>query len=564
MKKQLFFIVSVVLALGLSSCSKMNELPANLFKVNPNPLEVRGGKVDGTIDGKFPEKYFNKNAVVTVTPILKYNGTETKGTPKTFQGEKVIGNNQVIKQKEGGSFTMGTSFKYVPEMAKSELYLDFNIAVKGKEIKIPQVKVADGVITTAILTDASEISPAITPDKFQRIIQETQEANIKFLIQQANLLGSETGSQSVKALTSAVKDAKDAENKEVAGLDVIGYASPDGAFDLNKNLAERRLNASANFINNELRKLKSEVEINKDFTPEDWDGFKKLLEQSNVQDKELILRVLSMYSDPEQREREIKNISSAFTAIADQILPELRRARLQLTVNVIGKSDEEIEKLAFSNPAALTADELLYAATLTDNLNKKAEIYLAVTEHYIKDVRGYNNLGVVKFYQGKYDEAALYFKKAAAFDASDPNVNYNLGLAALEAGNLDSAEQHFGKAAGTNADLNQALGTLYTATGEYSKAKNSFANTTTNNAALLQILNNDYNGARRTLTAVSEPNATTSYLAAIVGARTNDRNAVYSNLKDAVSKDASLAAKAKSDIEFAKFLTDTTFQSIVK
>lgn len=566
MKKQLFFIVSVVLALGLSSCSKMNELPASLFKTTPNPLEVRGGKIDAKVDGKFPEKFFNKNAVVTVTPVLKYNGTEKKGTPKTFQGEKITGNNQTINYKSGGSFTIGTSFDYIPEMAKSELYLDFAITVKGKEITIPQVKVADGVIATSMLAafGADEIAPAIAPDKFQRIIQETQEANIKFLIQQANLRGSETGSTAVKDLTAAVKDAKSAENKEVESLNIVGYASPDGSFSLNKNLAERRLDVSANFLNNELKKLKSQVEIGKDFTPEDWEGFKQLMEESNIQDKELILRVLSMYSDPEQREREIKNISSAFTTIADQVLPELRRSRMQLTVNIIGKSDEEITKLASSNPSALTVEELLYAATLTDDLNKKATIYGTATQYYSNDLRGYNNLGVVKYYQGKYSEALANFKKATNIAPNDPNVNFNLGLSSLESGDLDAAEQYFGKAAGANASLNQALGTLYIASGEYTKAKSTFEATASNNAALSQILNADYSGARRTLAAISEPDATTSYLEAVVGARTNDRDAVYSNLKKAIAQDASLAKKAFTDVEFAKFVTDATFQSIIK
>ena len=568
MKKQLFFAASLVLALGISSCSnKMGELTPDLFKVTPNPLEVKGGSIDATVEGTFPEKYFNKNAVVTVTPVLKYNGTETKGAPKTFQGEKVTGNNQVINQKEGGKFSIPASFKYVPEMAKSELYLDFDIVIKEKAApEIPQVKVADGVVATEQLaaTDASEITPAIIPDKFQRIIQETQEADIKFLIQQSNLRSSETKSQAVADLKAAVKDAKDTENKEIASLNVVGYASPDGTLDLNTNLAERRLNTTANFLNRELRKLKADVEIGKDFTPEDWDGFKKLMEASSIQDKDLVLRVLSMYTDPEQREREIKNIAAAFTTIADEILPQLRRARMELTVNVIGKSDEEIARLAKDSAQVLTVDELLYAATLTEDLNAKAVIYQKVIDNYGKDVRGYNNLGLVQLQQGNVDAAAANFDKAARIDANSADVNFNQGLIALAKNDLDKAQQCFGKAAGTNGDLNQALGTVYMLKGDYAKAKSSFGSEATNNAALVQILNEDYNGARRTLAAVATPNAMTSYLGAVVGARTNDRNAVYDNLKAAVAKDNSLKAKAANDIEFAKFATDETFQGIVK
>jgi tetratricopeptide (TPR) repeat protein len=329
-------------------------------------------------------------------------------------------------------------------------------------------------------------------------------------------------------------------------------------------LAERRSSVSANFLGNELRRQRTPLEIGRDFTPEDWDGFQKLMEQSNIQDRDLILRVLSMYSDPEQREREIRNMSAAFTAIADEILPQLRRARMELTVNIIGKSDEEITHLAASNPASLNVEELLYAATLTDDLDRKAAIYQEVIRLHGNDLRGYNNLGMVRLLQGNKAEALANFQRAARIDANNPNVNYNLGLVALMNNELDKAEQHFGQAAGTVADLNQALGTLYIATGEYTKARTAFGSATSNNAALMQILNNDYNGARRTLSAVSNPDAMTAYLGAVVAARTNDRDAVYSNLRTAISKDASLAARARTDVEFARFVTDQTFLSIIR
>ncbi|MDL2290087.1 hypothetical protein LJB95_01625 [Paludibacteraceae bacterium OttesenSCG-928-F17] len=568
MKKQLFLIVSVLLALTFTSCSKkMGELSSDYFKVTPNPLEVKGGRIDAKIDGKFPEKYFNKKAIVTVTPVLVYDGKEMRAASKTFQGEKVTGNSQVIKNKQGGNLSMTATFNYEPEMAVSELYLDFDIQIGNKEMNdIPMVKVADGVIATEALANlkASEIAPALTPDKFQRIIQEKQEADIKFLIQQADLRNSEKKSQAVKDLTAAAKDANQAENKAVSSLNVIGYASPDGPLQLNKNLAERRLNVTSNFLNSEFRRMKDKIEIGKDFTPEDWEGFRQLMEQSDIQDKELILRVLSMYTDPEQREREIKNISSAYTVIADQVLPQLRRSRLQLVVDVIGKSDEEIASLAKGNAQGLNVDELLYAATLTDNLTEKAKIYQKVIDNYSNDVRGYNNLALIRMHEEKTDEAHALLVRAERVSPNDPNVNYNLGLIALQRGQYDRAEEYFGKAAGTNGDMNQAMGTLYLSKGDYNKAKSSFGPATTNNAALLQILNKDYNAARRTLSSVSDPNAMTAYLGAIVGARTNDRDAVYSNLKTAVSKNRGFASKANRDLEFAKFKDDETFKSIVK
>lgn len=568
MKKQLLLIVSIVLALGLSSCSKkMGELSPDLFKVNPNPLEVKGGKIEAKIDGKFPEKYFQKKAVVTVTPILRYEGGEVKGTSKTFQGESVNGNNQVINKATGGSFSLTPSFNYTPEMAKCQLYLDFDIKIGSKDApKFPAVKVADGAITTSQLAadNAGGIAPAITPDKFQQIIRETQEADIKFLIQQANLRTSETGSQGIKNLNAAIKDANATANKDVAELSIKGYASPDGPYALNRNLAEQRLKVTRNFMNSELKKSKSTAPITTDFTPEDWEGFKKLMESSNVQDKELILRVLSMYSDPEQREREIKNISSAYKVIADDILPQLRRSRLELIVQITGKSDAEITRLAASNPESLTAEELLYAATLTDNLNEKAAIYEKAIRLFNSDVRGYNNLGMVRFQQGNLDEATRLFTKAGELAPTDANVNYNLGLLALAKGETAKAEQYLGKAAGTNANLEEALGTMYILKGDYTNAKSAFGSEANNNSALSQILSGDYNMARRTLSSVGTPDAMTYYLGAIVGARTNDRNSVYENLKQSIKMDRTYARKALTDLEFSKFVADQAFLSIVK
>ena len=557
----------MVLALFFSSCTKdMAALDPSLFKCNPNPLEVKGGKVDATITGTFPVKYFTKKATVTVTPVLKFEGKEVKGTPVTFQGEKVVGNNQTISYKLGGTYTLKQSFDYVPEMAKSELYLEFNVVTKSKTYQIPSVKVADGVIATSQLvsTNASELAPVIIPDKFQRVIQQKQEADILFLIQQSKLRKTETSSADVLSLTKKIKEASDSQNQKVSGFEISGYASPDGGMKLNTNLAEKREAVTVDYLNKQLKKLKTSVKIDSKFTAEDWDGFQALMEKSNIQDKQVILRVLTMYTDPEQREREIKNLSVAFKSIAEEILPKLRRSRLNLTVDVTGKSDAEITKLAKEDPSKLSVEELLFAATLTNDLSEKATIYQKVTEIYPSDARGFNNLGAVKFQQGNVDDASRYFAKASGVDPMSADVNYNVGITSLVKKDLATAEESFGKAAGTSGNLAQALGTLYTVKGDYSKAKTSFGSTVSNNAALLQILNADYSAARNTLSAVAQPNALTSYLGAIIGARTNDRDAVYSNLKNAVKLDSSFAVKAAKDIEFSKFATDEAFLSILK
>ena len=567
MRKQLFFAVSMVLALIFSSCSKdLTALDPSLFKCNPNPLEVKGGKVDAVITGTFPVKYFNKKATLTVTPVLKFNGKEVKGAPANFQGEKVVGNDQTISYKAGGTYSINASFDYVPEMAQSELYLEFNVVAGKKTYQIPSVKVADGVIATSQLvsTNANEIAPVALTDKFQRVIQEQQEADILFLIQKSDLRKAEVNSLDVISLTQKIKEIKDNQNEKVAGFEISGYASPDGSLDLNTNLAEKRQKVTVDYLNKELKKIKSTVTMDSKFTAEDWDGFQALMEKSNIQDKQVILRVLNMYTDPEQREREIKNLSVAFKSIANEILPQLRRSKLKLTVNVTGKTDAELTKLAKEDASKLTVEELLFAATLTNDLNEKAAIYQKVTEQYPSDIRGFNNLGMVKYQQGNIADASRYYTKALEIDPKSADVNYNAGLTSLSKGDLSTAEVSFGKAAGTTGNLGQALGTVNVVKGDYSKAKTYFGSTASNNAALVQVLNADYSGARKTLDAVAKPDGMTAYIGAIIGARTNDREAVYSNLKSAVKQDKTLAAKAVKDLEFSKFIADASFLSIVK
>lgn len=557
----------MVLALVFSSCSKdLTALDPSLFKCNPNPLEVKGGKVDATITGTFPVKYFNKQVVLTVTPVLKFNGTEVKGKSVNFQGEKVVGNDQTISYKAGGSYSMKASFNYVPEMANSELFLEFSVVSKKKTYTIPSVKVADGVIATSQLvsTKATEFAPVMLTDKFQRVLQEMQEADILFLIQKSELRKSEAKSSDVVALTQKIKDVKASQNQQISGLEISGYASPDGGIDLNTNLAEKRQAVTSDMINKELKKLKTTVTIDSKFTAEDWAGFQSLMESSTIQDKQVILRVLSMYTDPEQREREIKNLSVAYKGIATDILPQLRRSKLKLTVDITGKTDAELTQLAKEDASKLSVEELIFASTLTNDLNEKAAIFQKVTELYPNDVRGYNNLGSVKFKQGNVADASRYFAKALEIDPKSADINYNAGLTSLAKGDLSSAEVAFGKAAGTSGSVGQALGTVNVIKGDYSKAKTYFGSSATNNAALVQVLNADYNGARKTLAAVAQPDGMTSYIGAIIGARTNDRDAVYSNLKSAIKLDSSLAMKAAKDIEFFKFKTEPEFLSIAK
>ena len=564
MTKKLYLplLMAMVVALFSSCSKKMGELSADYFTVTPQVLEAVGGKVPATINGKFPEKYFNKKAVVEVTPVLKWNGGEAKGQPATFQGEKVEGNDQTISYKMGGSYTMKTSFDYVPEMAKSELYLEFKATIGKKVVTIPAVKVADGVISTSELVNNTlgNANPALGEDAFQRIIKEKHDANIMFLIQQANIRSSEL--KTAKEFNKEVANVNEAANKKISNIEVSAYASPDGGVSLNTTLAENRENNTTKMLNKDLKKAKIDAPIDAKYTAQDWEGFQELVSKSNIQDKELILRVLSMYQDPAQREQEIKNISSVYKTLADEILPQLRRSRLTLNYEIIGKSDEEIAKLASSNPSELNVEELLYAATLTNDPAKQEAIYTQATKQFPNDYRAFNNLGKLAYQAGNVDKAESYFKKAASVNAS-PEVNMNLGLISLIKGDKAAAETYFGKAAGTK-ELGESMGNLYIAQGQYERAVNSFGDSKTNSAALAQILAKDYNKAKNTLANVERPDAYTDYLMAVLGARTNNSSMVTSSLKSAVAKDPSLAKKAATDLEFAKYFTNADFMSIAK
>ena len=564
MTKKLYLplLMAMVVALFSSCSKKMGELSADYFTVTPQVLEAVGGKVPATINGKFPEKYFNKKAVVEVTPVLKWNGGEAKGQPATFQGEKVEGNDQTISYKMGGSYTMKTSFDYVPEMAKSELYLEFKATIGKKVVTIPAVKIADGVISTSELVNNTlgNANPALGEDAFQRIIKEKHDANIMFLIQQANIRSSEL--KTAKEFNKEVANVNEAANKKISNIEVSAYASPDGGVSLNTTLAENREGNTTKMLSKDLKKAKIDAPIDAKYTAQDWEGFQELVSKSNIQDKELILRVIAMYQDPAQRESEIKNISAVYKELANTILPQLRRSRLTLNYEIIGKSDEEIAKLASSNPSELNVEELLYAATLTSDPAKQEAIYAQATKQFPNDYRGYNNLGKLAYQAGNIDKAESYFKKAASVNAT-PEVNMNLGLISLMKGDKAAAEAYFGKAAGTK-ELGESMGNLYIAQGQYERAVNSFGDSKTNSAALAQILAKDYNKAKNTLANVERPDAYTDYLMAVLGARTNNSSMVTSSLKSAVAKDSSLAKKAATDLEFAKFFTNADFMNIIK
>ena len=542
-------------ALLLTGCSKkLNQFQADYFTVNPNPLEVVGDRVPATVTARVPAKFFVKNAQVTVTPYLCFNGQEVASQPYSFQGEKVRGNAPVINYENGGSVTIPVMYEYQPDMMKSELELAFDVRQGNKQYVLPRVKVANGVVATAALADASTVTPALAPDKFQRIINEKYNADIHFLINQANVRDGQLKSDEMIALNQQIKDASGDASRQIEEINISSYASPEGSLDLNTRLAESREQNTSAYLKKQLKKdnITEFGELTANFTPEDWDGFQKLVAASNIQDKELILSVLSMYKDPEQREREIRNLSSIFDQLADQILPQLRKSRITASINVIGKSDQEILDLLRSNPKSLNADEILYAATLVDGNAEKMKVYDTAAELYPNDYRAFNDLGLTQYVAGDYDAAKSNFTKATRLAPNATEPQMNLGLISLLNKDYRQANQKFGAAAGLE-ELNDAMGTYYLMTGDANAAVKAFGNAKTNNAALAQILSKDYSKAKSTLAGVTAPNSMTYYLTAILGARTNNDTMVNNNLRQAVKLDRKLAEKAAKDIEFQNF-----------
>lgn len=554
MKKNNLFVLAIAGVVALSSCSKLGDLSADNFKVNPTPLEAIGGEVPATINGVFPEKYMKKKAVVTVTPVLKYEGGEAVGQSATFQGEKVEGNGTEVNYKVGGAYTMKTNFKYVPAMLNSELYARFEAKLGKKTVSIPEVKIGYGVLSTSELLKKCVITASTAPDAFQRIIEQKQEANIKFLINQANVRTSELSSVSIQDLVKILKEINDDQEKRaLQSIEVSAYASPDGKYDFNEKLAEKRQDASAKYLKKELKKISMDAEVDTKFTAEDWEGFQELISKSNLQDKDVILRVLSMYQDPEEREQQIRNMSSVFTEIAEGILPELRRARLIVNYEIIGRSDAQILAQFKEDASKLSVEELLYGGnTLVNDVNTRKAWYEKTTKLYPNDYRAYNNLAQIAIMEGNATAAQSWLQKCKSVNAKAPEANANLAILSLKNGDVAKAETYMGQASGSNT-FNEVLGNLNIAKGNYTQAQQNLSSTKTNSAALAQILNKDYAKAKSTLAAVKTPDATTSYLKAVLAARTNDASALNSNLKAAISLDSSLKARAANDLEFANY-----------
>jgi Flp pilus assembly protein TadD len=556
MQKNCFVLLSAASLLLLTSCSgKLGALSADNFTVTPNPLETMAGKVPATVNGTFPEKYMKKKAVVTVTPELRYlDGQVARGEGATFQGESVQGNDQTILYQVGGRYSIKTNFDYL-DCNKADMYLTFNAKIGKKSVEVPAVKVAEGIIATSELyknTLKSAQAP-IAPDAFQRINAQKQEANIKFLIQQATLRQSELKNNSVQEFVKLLEQINnDREGLKLNEVEVSAYASPDGGYDLNDKLAAQRQKNTQQYVEQQLKKAKlSDATVDAKYTAEDWEGFQELVNASNIQDKDVILRVLSMYKDPQEREQQIKNISAAFRELADGILPQLRRSRMIINYETVGRSDEQIQEQLKADASKLNVEEMLYAAALTGNANEKENIYKTTTKLYPNDARAYNNLATIEYAKGNYDAAKKFVEQAQQVSANIPEAAANLGLLALQKGDIQNAEALIAKASGANG-LNEVMGNLNLAKGNYAQAEQDFKDIYSNSAALAQILNKNYASAAVTLKYIKNGDATTDYLKAILAARMGNTSDATEALRSAVAKDPNYAKYSATDLELKR------------
>ncbi len=560
MNSKIMYLALGAVVLGMTGCSKkLGQFKSDYFSTTPTPLETVGEMVPGTVKGNLPPKFMVKNAKVTATPVIQWStgfGTtgEVSAQPVIFQGEDVRANGQVVNYSNGGMVSIPFSLQYLPEMAKSDLFLYFSVDQNGKIYTLPRVKVGEGVVATSTLASAKTVRPAVAKDNFQKVITEKYSADIHFLINQANIRTNQTDKADYIDLNKKLMEANNAANQEIAGITINSYASPEGSLEFNTALAEKRETNTTKLMESQLKKDKITEfgELTASFTPEDWEGFEKLVEKSNIQDKDLIISVLKLYPDPVDREREIRNLSSVFNELADQILPQLRYSRVMATINTLGKSDQELVDLFNKDPKQLTEEEILYIATLTDDNNKKMEVYNTAAELNSKDYRTFNNLGMTQYIAGDYEGAQANFEHAHRLNPTAKEPEMNLGLISMLNHDYKKANEQFGAAAGV-PETADAMGVYYLAQGDLQKAIRTFGDQKTNNAALAQILNKNYTEARDILGAIKTPDATTYYLSAVLGARTNNQNMVINNLRQAVKLDKNLLQRAQSDLEFAGY-----------
>lgn len=548
---------SAIILAGCGGLGKMEKYKEELgAKAEPDPLIVRGDSVELTVTGTFPAKYFHKKVTAEATPVLTYNGGETAFKLKGFQGEDAAGNYEVIPYEKGKSFSYTSKIAYNPSMEESTLELRISGTKGSKSATFDPMPIGKGVITTPYLMKSDD-KPVMAKDNYKRILSFSKDAVINYEYNASNVRSGELKDADVVDMGKFIKESAADPKIKFNGTDVQAYASPEGEISLNENLAQERAESANAVVAAEFKKNKISPENADAFfknSPkgEDWIGFKQKMEASSIQDKNLILRVLEMYTDLQKREQEIKNLAATYKEIQDEILPQLRRSQISLSYDVVGYSDEEITQLSKTNPDILTVEETLYAATLTEDLNEKLRIYKDAERLFPNDWRGANNVGYIFMLQNKINEAEAQFNKAYEIK-KDAIVANNLGIIARLKGDRDKALDRFqeGAAAGNEAKYNKAL--VQIQNGDYASAISNMGTYNTFNLALAKMLNGDASGAKTVMSNSGDDSAIADYLRAIIAARMSDGAGVTSNLNSAFGKDGSLREKAKKDLEFRNY-----------
>lgn len=559
MKELKLLMLAVVMAgaavlVGCDNPEKMKDVPQDAYpRMDPNPMVLQGKAVTGKITGKFPSKYFNKNAKLELIPVVTYGGSELTLSSRTYQGEKVTENNPVINYENGGSFSIDYSFPYKEEMMQSEMELRYVLLYKDKQVPFDApIKLGLGINVTQLLVDY-EAEPVLMGNKFVRDQIKTQEAQINFAIQRSDLRSGELTKDDVKALQEAIKGLSNNQKAELKGVDLYAYASPDGPVNLNDRLSKDRGNTTQKWVNQSLKKSKVDgnmVNIKEQAT--DWEGFRTMVQNSDIEDKDMILRVLEMYADPDTRNREMHNLGKVFNVLAEEVLPKLRRSRMVANIAVTGYTDEELVAMVNeSRIGELGLEEGLFAATLVEDFMKKADVYSNLAARYTEDMRPLNNLAYVYLKQNRLEDAKAQLDKAAALESENPFVLNNLGVYEMGKNNEVEAEKYFLRATDAGDVVKSNLGVCEIMKGNYNKARDYMTGITSFNAGLARLLAGELDAAKNTFSEVKSAKA--YYGLAIIGARNSDETMVVNNLKEAFSKDGALKDRAKKDIEFVKF-----------
>ena len=568
MKNFTRLFVILLAAVLMSGCSGLDKMKKNAnlvkYEITPKVLETHAGIVAAQVKVTYPEKYFDKNTTLKITPVLSYEGGETAFDELLFaQGEKVLANNKSVAWT-GGTVNWSGDVNYIPEMKVSEFLLKIDAERKGKTLSFDPIKLADGVIATSTLVEYHAM-PVSLKDNYQRIVPEQKIADILYNINQSNIRPTELKAADIQALKDYIALVMQNERMQVKGVTNSSYASPDGPLTLNEKLSVERGKAAEKYLKKEYGKIPELAQLfTTQTTAEDWEGFKTLVQESSIGDKELILRVLSMYQDPAVREKEIKNMSTAYESLAEQILPQLRRSKLIVDVNLIGLSDEEILTAIKGDPSVLSLEQMLYAATLTSDPQEMLKYYQLATEKEPKCFRAWNNVGWAYLQMGNADDAMVALEKAKALK-NDDNVKNNLGFAALLKGDVKAASEYFNSMSAATPESKFGLGTIAIHDGKYDQAVNMLGDTPTMNLALAQLLKGDVNKAKTTMDAVKPCKCgAPSYFKAVIAARLDNKDGVINALREAIGYNTKWKNYAMTDLEFAKYFTDDAFIAVTK